>query len=380
MKTLYLAFLLLNLACGKKSEEKAPSTRDRDAAEAQSRTHSEVLASAVEAGDALTVEALLKKGVSPNGFASQGHTLLTFAIEQNMLSIAQALLLAGAETELKNRSGDFPIILSVRMGFAQMTSLLVANDADLNVKDERGRTALMLAILEGQQGLADFLVDRGADLKIMDSRSKTAAYYAKEQGLDELAAKINLRLDLEKGESLEAIFHKLLKQGTDLVAILDVLKRDESLIERTPLILEKIVQIKNIKISDELLSLGLSRLRAKNILLDHAPAVILATSLGRLEQLKKMKAAGIPLTELDESGRSLLVIAVLNYQAETVEYLLAQGLKKNYHSTNLEGQKIRHESCTYARQAKKAAKDEIQKDLAEKSMQHLGCGLRWIFW
>jgi hypothetical protein len=68
----------------------------------------------------------------------------------------------------------------------------------------------------------------------------------------------------------------------------------------------------------------------------------------------------------------------MEYQEEVVEYLVTLKAKKDY-TVKTGNTSVKFEACSFARKAREQAADSVQLDVTEKMMQHLGCGIRWLF-
>lgn len=99
--------------------------------------------------------------------------------EQAMKNIPPMLLQAGADPNIKNNSGDYPLTLALEYKAWDAAKLMLTNpyhaknQADPNVKNKDGVSALMLAYNAKQPNLVKLLLDRGADLDFVNPDGET---------------------------------------------------------------------------------------------------------------------------------------------------------------------------------------------------------------
>jgi ankyrin repeat protein len=98
-----------------------------------------------------------------NARAQDGATALHIAVLKNALRVVDALLAAGADTNIARNDGLTPLMMAVNMEMAQR---LIDGGADANVQLPTGDTALMLAAADENPDLSliALLLERGADV------------------------------------------------------------------------------------------------------------------------------------------------------------------------------------------------------------------------
>jgi ankyrin repeat protein len=137
------------------------------------------LMAAARAGSVPAVKLLLKHGADPNATESlQDESALMWATAEDHLDVVDALLVAGANPNLKARVSDltkrstrtdFPtggftaVMWAARNGDETIIRRLVAGGADLKIANGDGATPLMLTIINDRFDLAVKLLDLGAD-------------------------------------------------------------------------------------------------------------------------------------------------------------------------------------------------------------------------
>ncbi|MCI0617311.1 ankyrin repeat domain-containing protein [bacterium] len=231
---------------------------------------------------------------------------------------------------------DEPIYTYYREGFYKTTSLILKTGIDIEQRTSRGMTPLMLAARAGADDMIRMLVKAGADTELRDESLKTALHYA-------VAAL--------RPSSVRA----LIEAGADLNV------RDDQ--ERTPLILCSEQQ------SDPILSAQVARIlvaaKAKLDLKDDSEqsALMIAAANGNLRMEKVLIAAGADQSEInkmrlfvavksndfaelelllentgpdsrDAQDRTPLMLAIMERNAEMIDFLLKHGADPNSEDSN----------------------------------------------
>ncbi len=134
------------------------------------------LIAAVGADQPEAVSLLLQRGADVNHKSPKtGHTALTYAAVLGYGHLIDALIQAGANTEVRNRSGRTPLMEAALRGYVSATQLLLANGANPGAKDRRGRTALAMANFAGHREVASLLITRGAATDSTDKKRTSRA-------------------------------------------------------------------------------------------------------------------------------------------------------------------------------------------------------------
>ncbi len=105
------------------------------------------LIAAVRSGDVKAVEALLAAGADPDAVDEHGTPALCLAVEAFDLPVIEELRMADRPVQLNcvDADGRSPLLRAVDCGACEITSVLVSGGADLRLRDPEGRTALELA-------------------------------------------------------------------------------------------------------------------------------------------------------------------------------------------------------------------------------------------
>ncbi|MDD4880938.1 MAG: ankyrin repeat domain-containing protein [Gallionellaceae bacterium] len=165
------------------------------------------LIDAAQRGDRNGLEALLKRGVNPNGRPDLwGRSALIHAVERDDVAmvrllleagadpdlkagsyrplglaaflgharIARQLLRAGANPDLKSDDGNTPLTAAAGMNRLEAIRVLLAGHADYTLFNLEGRTALSVAALAGFEAAVRLMLESGVDANVPDRTGGTA--------------------------------------------------------------------------------------------------------------------------------------------------------------------------------------------------------------
>ena len=104
---------------------------------------------AVERGDSLTVEQMIKTGTDPTGprkaivqYTGYDSTTLIMAVSFGHTEVAKILLQSGVDPDESQMGGITALMIASRGGYTEIVKLLLAHHANPNLKSEFGTTAL----------------------------------------------------------------------------------------------------------------------------------------------------------------------------------------------------------------------------------------------
>lgn len=106
-----------------------------------------------------TAALLLDRGAAPNGTTASGSPLMGVAFKGH-LAIADRLLAAGADPNLRNAAGQTAIMMSALFDRREVIELLLGAGADIDAVDAAGNDAASLARMQGNESLARWLTER----------------------------------------------------------------------------------------------------------------------------------------------------------------------------------------------------------------------------
>ncbi|MHC5024398.1 MAG: ankyrin repeat domain-containing protein [Planctomycetota bacterium] len=106
------------------------------------------------------------ENLSINTTDATGATLLAQAAKYGSVSLAQALIDAGADLESTDRTGGTPLMAAAQSKNAEMVNLLLDAGASVTARDNIGRTALSCAAGLGDPASVQALVDGNAEVQV----------------------------------------------------------------------------------------------------------------------------------------------------------------------------------------------------------------------
>jgi hypothetical protein len=140
---------------------------------------------AVASNDLKAVTALLVAGADANVKSSVGVPVLFIAIRRGAAPVVEALLKSKADPNVRDVDTDFTPLLEA-LDRADIVKMLLAAGADVNAASRKeydplmGLTPLMHAVLDGSEDLVPLLLDRGADVNATAPSGHTALSLANE--------------------------------------------------------------------------------------------------------------------------------------------------------------------------------------------------------
>ena len=179
---------------------------------------------------------LLKENVNPNiTTAKTERTPLYLAVTYGDVKVVKDLLEHGANPNLKDRLGDYPLTWVAHATVVsapkriQITKDLLKHGADPNVKDRYGRTPLSWAVANGNTQIIKDLLELDANPNIKDDNGDYPLTLACREG------NANIVYDLLKhgslslvtnGNSLEAFNRWKVNDHRGFKEVIDRLKKD----------------------------------------------------------------------------------------------------------------------------------------------------------
>lgn len=99
------------------------------------------------------------------------------ACHRSRVDILDRLIIRGADFNLGNRHGEYPLITAAREGHQAIVDRLLSLSVDVNQRDREGRTALFQAACHNNLEIVKLLVNNGADINIPDNKGVTPLMY-----------------------------------------------------------------------------------------------------------------------------------------------------------------------------------------------------------
>jgi ankyrin repeat protein len=176
---------------------------------------------AISRDDGRTVTALLQRGFDPNSRDEKGQAALYVALRQPSPAAAEALWAHPAlDIHATNAAGESPLMMAALRGnltwamkllargakvhhdgwspihYAatgpepELVRLLLDKGAPVDARSPNGSTPLMMAARYGSEASVDLLLARGANPKLRNQRELSAADFARMDGRDALAQRL----------------------------------------------------------------------------------------------------------------------------------------------------------------------------------------------
>jgi ankyrin repeat protein len=135
-------------------------------------------------GDIERVKELLKERpeLARKQSAPFSETPLHSAAARGSVAMAELLLAAGAEINVKDAGGSTPLHNATKSGNPEMVQWLLLNKADASARDSAGRTPMHTAAFGGNPDVIRLLLSRGADPGVTNQDGVTPLDIAKSFG------------------------------------------------------------------------------------------------------------------------------------------------------------------------------------------------------
>lgn len=127
--------------------------------------------------------ALINHGADANLDVGDSYTLLSQALDDNMLDYVEILIEGKADVDMSVGTGVTPLMVAVLNGNVDAVDILIKGGADVNKLDSAGLHPLFLAVqdpTEEQQAIGIMLLQSGSEFNLRDSEGKTPLYIAAE--------------------------------------------------------------------------------------------------------------------------------------------------------------------------------------------------------
>lgn len=230
-----------------------------------------LLLSAASHGCEMLVERSVEAGASVGARDREGNTPLHRAAREGNATIVKFLLDRGARIEWRNLQGSTPLFLAAESNRAQAARLLIERGANVNALGRTGVSVLAAAAYHGNNRLVQLLLEKGADPRAEDATGKSPAVYAAARGFTGM-----VRALLDRGIDVNA------RYGGDLTLLMWAA--------------------------------------------GHANDVPVSEGLATVELVL---SRGARLNDVDDRGRTALMIAAELGRAEIVRLLLRNGARRD---------------------------------------------------
>ncbi|KAL6832323.1 ankyrin repeat-containing domain protein [Trichoderma camerunense] len=253
---------------------------------------------------------LLERGYSPDVLDKYAYTPLSYASFYGHEAVAELLIIAGANLELKDRENErTPLIRAAAEGH----EALIESGADLNAKDDTGCTLLSNAAFFDLQNAIKMLIQTGkADLDEADDETgMTPLHWAVMRGhlpVVELLVNAGAQLEIkEKGRQMTVLGLAIYYQREDIFGVL--LRRDA-----------------NVHVSDK----------------DGRTPLYYAVVWGELSIIQQLVDKGVDINARTSNGETALFPAIARRNLDAIKLLVEKGADVNA------GQEEGHTPLNYA--------------------------------
>jgi len=252
-------------------------------------------------------------GASLHELRSNNTSLLHLCIEGNNPKLLVYLLNKGLNIDQADKSGTSPLILaamdSSRLG---LLKILLKRNATLDQRNHRHTSALSMSIKRFNIKASMLLINKGADINVRDGIDTPLSLTHRAIGQT-----VNKSLQSEL-RSLETL---LIMKGAHV-------NHSDDNLQWSPLMLtaSHYQDDKSIKHLQLLIKLGANIEQTDK---NRRTALMIASSLGRIEALKQLIKYKARLNTYDKFGWTALMLAVYYNQKEVVKLLLSSGANVN---------------------------------------------------
>lgn len=127
-----------------------------------------------------------------------GETALHAVVQRRDLTWVKFLLQRGANPDIADKNGVYPIQIAAQLGFIEGVERLVQGGADIDVSDSTGETPLISAVHRRDLKMIEMLVKNGANPDRTDNSGRSARDYAALMG-----ARSGVLAAIEKAEGTD---------------------------------------------------------------------------------------------------------------------------------------------------------------------------------
>jgi ankyrin repeat protein len=313
--------------------KKAPA--EAQVATATNTSLEQELFKAIKNNNIKEAERLLEKGANPNLCNQDGFFPLHMAVRQGNMEIVKLLLSqSGIMINPKDNKKNTPLAIAKEMQYAEIEKLLVSHQKlflDIVLKDEKqvkellksgvnpnqvnndGKTPLMIAVEKGYTNILKLLLEKGANAGLANDAGINTLHCAAQSGHLDI-----VELLLENGADI----NKASKNGATPLHFASI----KGYYDITALLLNKVV---NPSYRDN----------------EGRTALHFAVDKGDTDIVKLLLDKSVDPNLADKKGNTALSLAVVSNNTKLVELLLEQkSIEVNY--TNPEGSTAFHLACS----------------------------------
>jgi len=367
---LFLSVLIISTAftgCGKKPNDQKPEIKNEQLVpidtSLEEETHKE-LKVAIENNDENEVLRLLEfqNQIDLNIILDNGETLLTMAIERNLVKVVNKLISNGAHSWKQNANKLSPLMVATKFRHTSLAKNLVALGVPLEAVDFNKDTALIYAIRNLDSTLAIYLIESGANIEHVNAQPKSVLNIAIDHNLHDVVALIKIRLhQFENMPNLETL--KIIIKLGDLQTLDALLKEFPDLKTAYPSFNYYIYIMEELTHDKALAFFYLFRTHNINLEDDSNALTPLAYTIKNEMNIfaKLILDQKIKINRIDQEGKTPLIMAIEKNNLEIVTKLLSNGAEKKYSYRSEQDKKITVKACKVIKDVRKSLNAEEKK-------------------
>ncbi len=153
-----------------------------DLNEPDKNTHMTALDQAVENGNLEIVRTLVLAGAATDVKDRSGRTALMYLRDNATGKLVRELISAGAKVNARDESDGTALMNAASECNSEVVKELIDAGAKVDFKDADGKTALMFAAGNSDSKIAKLLIDAGAEINVKDQEGKSALMIAADEG------------------------------------------------------------------------------------------------------------------------------------------------------------------------------------------------------
>jgi ankyrin repeat protein len=272
-------------------------------------------------------ELLLEAGANYNIKDSEGFTPFIISAIAGRLRIVKKILSLGVEIDSITNVGNNALMYAALKGHNKVVSELLKVGSKYNMQNNSGYTALMAAAEKGHAEVVEILLSVGADCNIVIPTGETALYFAAQNGHLDILEKLlaaGANCNFTRADGLSPLYMASEKGHVDIVEILLSAGADCNLIGVDEGLTALYVAAQNghVKIVEKLISYKAQH----NLSLGNGLSPLyIASEKGHVDIVEILLSAGANPNFISDHGQSVLWVASAMGHAKVVEQLLKAG-------------------------------------------------------
>lgn len=382
---LLLSLSLSITGCGKKAEDESSSPKnafEHGSSEPVGSTYTDLI-QVIKSNDVKTLRDILSnKNVLDLTRLIEGETLMTIAVENNLVLMVEALFENSTSLLYKTNSRkQNPLMVAAREGHETLVKILITMGLKPDNKDIDGNTALHLALMAKKEDLALFLIKNEANYEITNNANQTPQSIARAYKLDRVVKLIHALSFSHITMPEKRMVTQLILEGSasavrKLISEYPGLVHEYKDLNFYVLIQEKLDNDRSLAMA-EVLARGGADVNGPRGLAENP--LILAVKRRSMDFVTFFLKYEADLSVYDLDGKTALIHAIEANYPEMVKVLVAKNAQQRYTYFNRQQRRRSMNACTFARDVRRKLATDDERARMEEIMKELGCGLRWLF-